>query len=116
MRVGGCWPVRAAMDGKAARPSYAELAAQVDELREVVRPLQAEHARLRAELTLGQAGELPAVCAGPAVVPSNGWRATTVGQGQCAPPAAERPPRKRRTPMLGRRREQPDQRLVYAPQ
>jgi len=105
------------MVGKAGRPGYDELAAQVAELRAVVRALKAENGRLRAELA-ARRGE-----AAGAVEPSD------------PPPAADAPkrkspprwakanvvrvthhrPRRSRGPGPGRRRAVPDRRILHAP-
>jgi hypothetical protein len=106
------------MVGKAPRPSYDELAAQVAELREVVRSLQAENARLRAELAHVAGAATPeAAPATPTPAPPAGRRTPPRWAKANVPvPDAERPPRKRRMAVPGRRRERPDRRILYAPQ
>jgi hypothetical protein len=101
--------------GKARRPGYDELAAQVAELREVVRTLKAENARLRAELAArggGDGGE-----------GSDSATTAPVGLKKSRPPRwakanvvriAQRRPRRSRSAVAGRRRALPDRQVVHA--
>jgi len=106
------------MVGKAGRPSYDELATQLAELREVVRALKAENARLRAELAAldggdgGQGGEgvesaLPAPV-GPKKIRPPRWAKANVVR------VAQRRPRRSRPAVAGRRRAIPDRQIIHA--
>jgi transposase len=103
------------MVGKAQRPGYDELAGQVADLREVVRALKAENARLRAELTAlrGEAAEAPG---DPPPVPDAPkrkspprWATANVVR------VMHHRPRRPRAPVAGRRRATPDRRILHAP-
>ena len=106
------------MVGKAGRPSYDALAAQVAELREVVRALKVENARLRADLAArgGGDGEEREGGSGTDVTPP-------VGPKKIRPPrwakanvvrVAQRRPRRPRPAVAGRRRAIPDRQIIHA--
>lgn len=103
------------MVGTAGRPGSDELATQVAELREVVRALKAENARLRAELAaLGgqEPGErvetaVPAPV-GPKKISPPRWAKANVVR------VAQRRPRRSRPTVAGRRRAIPDRLVIHA--
>ena len=105
------------MVGKAPRPSYADLATVVAELRQVVRDLQADNARLRAALAQATGAAAAEVLPTPplAAPPAGRSAPPRWAKANVARPAGERRPRKRRSPVPGRRRDRPDRRILYAP-
>ncbi len=105
------------MAGKAKRPGYDELAAQVATRREQVRALKeevrrprAENAALRGDEATAGAGPEGAVAAAPAgrQAPPRWAKANVARRGP-------RRPRPRRAPVPGRRRAGPARRLLHAP-
>lgn len=108
------------MAGKAKRPGYDELAGHVAVLREQVRALKAENQRLRTE-NARLRGETPAAAddAGepatePPAEPPLGRKTPPRGVKANVVRVSVRRPRKRRSPVSGRRREPPDRRVAPA--
>jgi hypothetical protein len=104
------------MVGKASRPSYDDLAAQLAELRATVRALKAENARLRAEVVRLGGDDAPGSVV-PADAPSAATgRATPPrwAKANVPPPPSGRPPRRSRAPVPGRKREPPTKRILHA--
>jgi transposase len=101
--------------GKAGRPSYNELAAQIAELREVVRSLKAENARLRAEVTALGGQDLEertesddTAPVGPKKISPPRWAKANVVR------VAQRRPRRSRPAVAGRQRAIPDRLVMHA--
>src|SRR5689334_7120901 len=108
------------MAGKAKRPGYDELAGQVAALREQVRALKAEISRLRMENARLRGEEAE----GTGETEDADVASVSAPRGRTSPPrwakanvvrVSVRRPRKRRSPVPGRRRETPDRRIVHAP-
>ena len=102
------------MAGSVAQPTVAELRLLVDDLRERIAALEAENARLRAEVTTLRGEEPPPAGAqgqsgaAPRRRPPRWAKANVVV-------VARRRPRKRRHPAPGRRRDIPDRIVMHAP-
>ena len=101
------------------RPTYEELVALVADLRDRVAALEAENARLRAELARpGGAGGPPATGTGAAgAAPASGAakKGRPGGIKANVVVVARRRRRKPRVPVPGRRRDVPDRVVVHAP-
>ena len=107
------------MPQTAAPPTYDDLLAGVAALRDRIAVLEAENARLRAEVAAMRGEDDPPPASsrpGAADAPTTGRRKRPPGWVKAnVVVAARRRPRKRRTPVPGRRRETPNRLVVHAP-
>src|SRR5689334_21064697 len=101
------------------RPTSEELAALVGELRDRVAALEAENARLRAEVAAARGDDEPPPDQGgasPAVSsPASAKKQRPAGIKANVVRLARHCPRKPRAPVPGRRRDVPDRIVVHAP-
>ena len=111
--------VEGEMARRPPRPTDEELAALVVELRDRVAALEAENARLRADLARlrGEDGEPPVggTAAAASAAPTGAKKGRAAGFRANTVVVARHRPRRPRAPVPGRRREVPDRIVVHAP-
>jgi transposase len=111
--------LKAKMARRPPRPTYEELLDLVAELRDRVTALEAENARLRAELALlrgeGGASSAGGGATAPPVVAASGRTGRPAGFKANVVVVDRHRPRRSRSPVPGRRRDVPDRIVVHAP-